>query len=1210
MMSDDEDLDCPLCMEEFDIADRNFRPCPCGYQICRFCWHHIKSNLNGRCPACRRIYTDQIVEFVPVSADEVIRLKREKKEKERQQRELKDSSRRHLSNVRVVQKNLVYVLGLPPKYTTTESDFFRKYGKVTKLVVSKRSAQQSSTNGPSLSGIYVTFARKEDAARAIADINGSNHDGRSVRASYGTTKYCTYYLRHMACPNPNCMYLHEPGDETDSYNKENPSVGNKHPSSSAGQQVYPNKRVVPSAGTAASATPSSSATTTTATTATATLKTPLRPSTSTDSQNARKGSPWAPIPKVVPPPPRPTSPPPAAAAAVAASSPAPSPSVPKQQRPKPVTTTPDMSPAKPIAIEKKPALPATASWGKGQNMASSCDSTITPDHFGPSLSDALSAQPKTKRSPTIPKKKDKKKTKMVRLEEFEESERAAKRASTAKPAETPEVKRSRQENPWQINMPPPQPATAPAPAPTSAAASAPENMDVDADRNDENEKEPAVVDEVMPAVDKKEADERDRAMDDVQVPKQDAEVSKEVPESETESAHVVPEATSHEEEAHEEPKESVDQQKLQGTTQEKDEEEEEEIREGPSEHEGADLVQSPVANTKTAEKPSFANYVLGNFDIDDVDDDFAEAMEGARGLSSLKDDDIFEFDPIDYSRERAQLEISEKVQDEHFDSKAALSQFDSPLEPLGSLSANFVHNDLDSPEQQRMAVARDDPLVQPRLRHFNDVPPPPHLEGRLSQGPPPGIGVPPDWHPPRFDPFNGQDPSLQRRLLHSQQMLEASGLFNGFPRPPPMFGFTPPDFRQGPPPQQPPPGIFPPPPQAAAPPAPPPPPGMMRANMMNLPPGLGAQQPSSMDSPEVADLGNDMQNMNLHRPPPPHPHHHHHRPSPSLRSPENPSVRSMQDDFRALLPNVNISFGPLGNEAPAPRTPPRMFASKPHTPASDDSALPRRISDSYSVNGPLPPQQPPQQQEPMPARLGDYFAPPSQDKVLFGHKPNEGETPGYPEPPRSDVKQEAQNFFGEFLRRAAASSAESPSSKEETNAHDRPPFHDPAIMSMRLSGAERPAQPGVRTETQNAFLQILDGRASQPQSQSQHQHQQQQQARPPDMSRFPMRSPDNGMGMFMHGPPPQQQRPPPPPMGFQDQGRFMPAFGEPQPPPMMQHHPRPMHDGPPPPGLMRPPPPPFAMQMQMEMGYRGPPQQQQQQQNGRMGNMPPGLFSG
>jgi hypothetical protein len=31
--SDDEDYDCPLCMEELDIADRNFRPCPCVYKL-------------------------------------------------------------------------------------------------------------------------------------------------------------------------------------------------------------------------------------------------------------------------------------------------------------------------------------------------------------------------------------------------------------------------------------------------------------------------------------------------------------------------------------------------------------------------------------------------------------------------------------------------------------------------------------------------------------------------------------------------------------------------------------------------------------------------------------------------------------------------------------------------------------------------------------------------------------------------------------------------------------------------------------------------------------------------------------------------------------------------------------------------------------------------------------------------------------------------
>ena len=30
---EEEDYDCPLCMEELDIADRNFKPCPCGYKV-------------------------------------------------------------------------------------------------------------------------------------------------------------------------------------------------------------------------------------------------------------------------------------------------------------------------------------------------------------------------------------------------------------------------------------------------------------------------------------------------------------------------------------------------------------------------------------------------------------------------------------------------------------------------------------------------------------------------------------------------------------------------------------------------------------------------------------------------------------------------------------------------------------------------------------------------------------------------------------------------------------------------------------------------------------------------------------------------------------------------------------------------------------------------------------------------------------------------
>ncbi|KAI9261250.1 hypothetical protein EDC94DRAFT_519572 [Helicostylum pulchrum] len=232
-MDSDEDLDCPLCMEELDIADRNFRPCTCGYQICRFCWHHIKTNLNGRCPACRREYSEEMVEFRPVSADELSRIRKEKKEKERQQKDMESANRRHLSSMRVVQKNLVYIIGLHPKLATEDivrsHDFFGQFGKISKIVINKRPALPASqmSSQPS-AAVYVTYYRKEDAAKAIAAVDGSVIADRVLRASYGTTKYCTYYLRNMTCPNPSCLYLHEQGEDMDTISKEELATGKHH----------------------------------------------------------------------------------------------------------------------------------------------------------------------------------------------------------------------------------------------------------------------------------------------------------------------------------------------------------------------------------------------------------------------------------------------------------------------------------------------------------------------------------------------------------------------------------------------------------------------------------------------------------------------------------------------------------------------------------------------------------------------------------------------------------------------------------------------------------------------------------------------------------------------------------------------------------------------------------------------------------------------
>lgn len=32
---DSEESLCPLCLDELDITDKSFKPCTCGYQVCR-----------------------------------------------------------------------------------------------------------------------------------------------------------------------------------------------------------------------------------------------------------------------------------------------------------------------------------------------------------------------------------------------------------------------------------------------------------------------------------------------------------------------------------------------------------------------------------------------------------------------------------------------------------------------------------------------------------------------------------------------------------------------------------------------------------------------------------------------------------------------------------------------------------------------------------------------------------------------------------------------------------------------------------------------------------------------------------------------------------------------------------------------------------------------------------------------------------------------
>lgn len=152
-------------------------------------------------------------------------------------------------NIRVLQKNLVYAVGLAAEICDEEllkgSQYFGQFGKIIKvgcrcarnfamhshlnvhrflstaprqlLLASRRPAavHTSRTNArrmPSAaSRAWMTsfgWVCENASTYALTPLWGT---GRHVRVCYGTTKYCNAFLKGLPCNNQDCLYLHDIG---------------------------------------------------------------------------------------------------------------------------------------------------------------------------------------------------------------------------------------------------------------------------------------------------------------------------------------------------------------------------------------------------------------------------------------------------------------------------------------------------------------------------------------------------------------------------------------------------------------------------------------------------------------------------------------------------------------------------------------------------------------------------------------------------------------------------------------------------------------------------------------------------------------------------------------------------------------------------------------------------------------------------------------
>lgn len=75
-------------------------------------------------------------------------LKADKRQRDQQRKAKLSESRKHLASVRVVQKNLVFVVGLPVRLADADvlkkHEYFGKFGKIHKVVINQSTSYAGS----------------------------------------------------------------------------------------------------------------------------------------------------------------------------------------------------------------------------------------------------------------------------------------------------------------------------------------------------------------------------------------------------------------------------------------------------------------------------------------------------------------------------------------------------------------------------------------------------------------------------------------------------------------------------------------------------------------------------------------------------------------------------------------------------------------------------------------------------------------------------------------------------------------------------------------------------------------------------------------------------------------------------------------------------------------------------------------------------------
>jgi len=121
-----------------------------------------------------------------------------------------------LEQLRVRQKNIVYVIGLPVSLCNAKllksNKWFGKFGAISRICFNTSPKCVKANSIPT----FVTYVEERDALQAIRRMNlYCLADGTRLKTNFGRTKYCPLFCRKEQCLNEKCKFLHAWADHED-----------------------------------------------------------------------------------------------------------------------------------------------------------------------------------------------------------------------------------------------------------------------------------------------------------------------------------------------------------------------------------------------------------------------------------------------------------------------------------------------------------------------------------------------------------------------------------------------------------------------------------------------------------------------------------------------------------------------------------------------------------------------------------------------------------------------------------------------------------------------------------------------------------------------------------------------------------------------------------------------------------------------------------